>query len=235
VSNQKLIRVDLHSHTHFSKDGLTTPEEFVRRNVAAGIDCIAVSDHNNIDGAREVERLAPFRVIVSEEIKSSEGEIIGYFLHDPVPRDMTPEETVQAIKAQGGLIGVPHPFDRARSSPLSTSALLRILPDVQILEVYNARNMLQADNKRAEAFAARHGLIRSAGTDAHTRMEIGHTFVEMPNFSDRDDFLAALRAGRIHGHAANPLVHLLSTFAKLRWRFGLSPVQREYKAAGKAI
>jgi predicted metal-dependent phosphoesterase TrpH len=235
VSRQKLIRVDLHSHTHFSKDGITTPEEFVRRNVAAGIDCIAVSDHNNIDGAREVERQASFRVIVSEEIKSSEGEIIGYFLKDPIPRDMTPEETVRAIKDQRGLIGVPHPFDRARSSPLATSALLRILPDVQILEVYNARNLLQADNKRAEAFAARHGLIRSAGTDAHSGPEIGHTFVEMPNFTDRDDFLEALRAGRIHGHAANPLVHLLSTFAKIRWRLGLSPVQRAYKAAGKAI
>ena len=239
VSSQRLIRADLHSHTHFSKDGLTTPEEFVSRNIAAGIDCIAVSDHNNIDGAREVERLASIRatirVIVSEEIKSSEGEIIGYFLRDPIPRGLTPEDTVKAIKTQGGLIGVPHPFDRARTSPLKTSALLRILRDVQILEVYNARNLLQADNRRAEAFATRHGLIRSAGTDAHTGLEIGHTYIEMPNFKDREDFLEALHAGRIHGHAANPIVHLLSTFAKIRWRLGISPVQRAYKAAGKAV
>jgi predicted metal-dependent phosphoesterase TrpH len=231
----RLIRTDLHSHTHFSKDGLTTPEDFVRRNVAAGIDCVAVSDHNNIEGAREVERLASFRTIVSEEIRSTEGEIIGYFLNEPIPRDLTPEETVRAIKDQRGLIGVPHPFDRARSSPLTTAALLRILPDVQILEVFNARNMLETDNRRAEAFAARHGLIRSAGTDAHWGPEVGGTYVEMPNFVDRDDFLAALRAGRIHGHAASPLVHLMSTFAKLRWRLGLSPVQRAYKAAGKTI
>jgi len=235
VNSPKLIRADLHSHTHFSKDGLTTPEEFVRRNVASGIDCIAVSDHNNIEGAKAVERIAPFRVIISEEIKSTEGEIIGYFLNDPVPRDLTPEDTVKAIKEQHGLVGVPHPFDRARSSPLKTTALMRILPDVQILETYNARNLLQVDNRRAATFAAQHGLIASAGTDAHWGPEVGHTWVVMPDFADRDDFLDALRAGRIHGHAASPIVHLMSTLAKIRWRLGISPVQREYKAAGKAL
>ncbi|HTE86950.1 MAG TPA: PHP domain-containing protein [Dehalococcoidia bacterium] len=235
MNSPKLIRADLHSHTHFSKDGLTTPEEFVRRNVASGIDCIAVSDHNNIEGAKAVERIAPFRVIISEEIKSTEGEIIGYFLNDPVPRDLTPEDTVKAIKEQHGLVGVPHPFDRARSSPLKTTALMRILPDVQILETYNARNLLQVDNRRAATFAAQHGLIASAGTDAHWGPEVGHTWVVMPDFADRDDFLDALRAGRIHGHAASPIVHLMSTLAKIRWRLGISPVQREYKAAGKAL
>jgi hypothetical protein len=235
MASSKLIRADLHSHTHFSKDGLTTPEEFVRRNIACGIDCIAVSDHNNIEGARAVERIAPFRVIISEEIRSTEGEIIGYFLEDPVPRDLTPEDTVRAIKEQRGLVGVPHPFDRTRSSPLKTPALMRILSDVQILETYNARNPLQADNRRAAEFATTHALIPSAGTDAHWGPEVGHTWVEMPNFADRDDFLDALRAGQIHGHAASPLVHLMSTLAKIRWRLGLSPVQRAYKAEGKAI
>jgi predicted metal-dependent phosphoesterase TrpH len=235
MSSGKLIRADLHSHTHFSKDGLTTPEEFVRRNLGHGIDCIAVSDHNNIEGARAVERIAPFRVIISEEIRSTEGEIIGYFLHDPIPRDLTPEETVRAIKEQGGLVGVPHPFDRMRSSPLKTEALLRILPDVQILETYNARNLLQADNRRAADFAEQHGLVASAGTDAHWGPEVGRTWVEMPNFEDRDDFLEALRAGQIHGHAANPIVHLASTIAKIRWRLGLSPVQRAYKAEGQTL
>ena len=226
----RLIKADLHSHTHFSKDGLTTPEEFVRRSVRAGLDCVAVSDHNNIDGARAVARLARFRVILSEEIRSSEGEIIGFFLHDPVPKGLSPEETVRAIQAQGGLVGVPHPFDRARSSPLTTPALLRILPDVQILETFNSRNLFQADNRRASAFAARHRLIPSAGTDAHWGPEIGGTYVEMPDFEGRDDFLMALRQGRITGHVANPLVHIMSTLAKLRWRFGLAPVQQRRKS-----
>lgn len=220
------IKVDLHSHTHFSSDGLTTPEDFVRRMAKAGTDCVAVSDHNNIEGARAVQRIAPFRVIISEEIRSTEGEIIGYFLNDPVPKGLTPEETVHAIKSQGGLIGVPHPFDRARSSPLTTEALLRILADVQILEVYNSRNLFQADNRRAAAFASEHNLIPSAGTDAHWGPEIGGTYVEMPDFAGRDDFLGALRQGLVVGHAANPFCHVMSSLAKIRWRLRLSPVQR---------
>jgi len=224
VANQRTIRADLHSHTHFSKDALTTPEEFVKRNVAARIDCVAVSDHNNVDGALAVKRLAPFRVIVSEEIRSTEGEIIGYFLNETVPKGLTPEETVRAIQEQGGLVGVPHPFDRARGSPLTTPALLRILPSVQILEIFNARNIFQADNRRAAAFAARHGLAASAGTDAHWGPEIGRTYVRMPDFANRDDFLEALRQGKITGHAASPLVHLMSTLAKMRYRLGMSPV-----------
>lgn len=227
MSGQRLIRADLHSHTHFSKDGLTTPEEFSRRMAAAGLDCVAVSDHNTIDGALAVAQLAPFHVIVAEEIRSSEGEIIGYFLREPVPKGLTPEETVRAIQEQQGLVGVPHPFDRARGSPLRTAALMRILPDVQILEVFNARNLFQADNRRAAAFARRHRLVPSAGSDAHWGPEIdGRTYVTMPAFADRDQFLLALRQGRISGHASNPLVHLASTLAKLRWRLRLSPVQR---------
>lgn len=226
MAKARTIRADLHSHTHFSKDGLTTPEEFVRRTLKAGIDCVAVSDHNNIEGALAVQRLAPFQVIVSEEIRSTEGEIIGYFLKDPVPKGLTPEDTVRAIQVQNGLVGVPHPFDRFRSSAIATGALLRILPDVQILEVFNSRNLLQADNRRAAAFANQHGLIPSSGTDAHWGPEIGRTFVDMPAFASRDDFLEALRQGKIRGHAANPIVHVMSTLAKLRWRLGRSPVQR---------
>lgn len=227
MATPRLIKADLHSHTHFSRDGLTTPEEFSRRNARAGIDCVAVSDHNNIEGALAVQRIAPFRVILAEEIRSTEGEIIGYFLRDPVPKRLTPEETVRAIQEQGGLVGVPHPFDRARSSPLRRSALLRILPNVQILETFNARNIFQADNHRAAAFAARHGLAPSAGTDAHWGPEVGRTYVVMPSFEGRDDFLECLRQGRIAGHAANPLVHLMSSLARLRWRLGLSPVETQ--------
>src|SRR5713226_6792033 len=140
------IRADLHSHTHFSRDGLTTPERYVDRAVATGITCAAVSDHNNIDGANAVRRLAPFKVIISEEIRSTEGEIIGYFLHDPIPKRMTPEETVRAIREQRGIVGVPHPFDRFRDSPLTLDALNRIVDDVDVIEVFNARNLVQRDN-----------------------------------------------------------------------------------------
>jgi predicted metal-dependent phosphoesterase TrpH len=220
-----LLRADLHAHTHFSRDGFTTPERFVRRCIERGLTCVAVSDHNTLTGALEVAKLAPFKVILAEEIRSREGEIIGWFLRETVPKGLTPEDTVRAIRAQGGLVCVPHPFDRLRRSPLKLSALLRILHEVDAVEAFNARTMLRADNARSAAFARAHDKAASAGSDAHWHPELGGTYIEMPDFEGPGDFLAALRAGRIHGEVANPLVHLVSTLAKLRHRLGLGPAK----------
>jgi predicted metal-dependent phosphoesterase TrpH len=220
-----LIRADLHSHTHFSRDGLTTPEQYVRRSVERGITCAAVSDHNNVDGANAVRRLAPFKVIVSEEIRSSEGEIIGYFLKDAVPKGLSPEETVRAIREQGGLVGVPHPFDRWRGSAITLEGLNRILDDVDIIEVFNSRTMRQVDNLVATGFAREHGKLESAGSDSHFHTEIGSAWVEMPDFETPQEFLQSLRQGTIHGHLTSPFVHLLSSVAKLRFRLGMGPAR----------
>lgn len=224
-----LIRADLHSHTHFSRDGWTTPERYVQRAVERGISCAAVSDHNNIDGAIAVRRLARLKggpkVIVSEEIRSTEGEIIGYFLNEPVPKGLTPEETVRAIKEQGGIVGVPHPFDRYRGSALGLAALSRIVDDVDVIEVFNARNMKQEDNLRALRYARDHGLLESAGSDAHVHTEIGSAWVEMPDFETPEAFLESLRQGRIHGRLSSPFVHLFSSAAKLRFKLGMGPAR----------
>lgn len=220
-----LIRADLHSHTHFSRDGLTTPEQYVRRSVERGISCAAVSDHNNVDGANAVRRLAPFKVIVSEEIRSTEGEIIGYFLHDTIRKGLTPEETVRAIRDQGGLVGVPHPFDRWRDSPIKPEALARIIDQVDIIEVFNARNIQQRDNLRALEYARKHGKLQSAGSDSHHHSEIGSAWVEMPDFETPQEFLESLRQGRIHGRLSSPFVHLLSGVARLKFKLGLSPAR----------
>src|SRR3989304_4556350 len=139
------MRADLHAHTHFSRDALTSVDTFAQRYQRAGIDCVAVSDHNNIDGALAVREVAPFRVIVSEEIKSTEGEIIGLFLQKTIRKGLTPEDTVRAIREQGGLVLIPHPYDRVRQSPLREEAVLRILPQVAIIEVFNSRTVYQDD------------------------------------------------------------------------------------------
>jgi len=216
------MRVDLHSHTHFSRDGLTTPEDYVVRTVDARLDAAAVTDHNNIEGALEVQKIAPFRVIVSEEIKSIEGEIIGLFLKEPVARGMTPEDTVRAIKEQGGLVLVPHPFDRLRrSSALGEEALVRIVEQVDLVEVFNARTVLRSDNTRAARFARNYGKLRSAGSDSHSPREIGRVVVDMPPFEDAASFLVAVRQAKFDVRYSSIFVHLLSTYAKLKWRLGL--------------
>ena len=215
------MKADLHAHTHFSRDAVTSVETFARRYERAGIDCVAVSDHNNVDGAQHVREIASFRVIISEEIKSSEGEIIGFFLHETVRKGLSPEDTVRAIKEQGGIVCVPHPFDRARRSPLREEALWRIMPDIDVIEVFNARTIFAADDARARQVAEEHGKLMSAATDAHTPWEIGLAYTEMPAFEGPGDFLVALGKGTIVGRRAFIGVHFFSTWAKIKWRLRL--------------
>jgi hypothetical protein len=215
------VKADLHAHTHFSRDAVTSVETFVRRYQRAGIDCVAVSDHNNIDGALAVRSSAPFRVIVAEEISTTEGEIIGLFLQESIRKGLTPEETVRAIREQGGLVLVPHPYDRVRRSPLREAALFRILDEVDIIEVFNARTVFQADLGKSRRLAEEHGKLMSAATDAHTPWEIGLAYTELPEFEGPGDFLVALGKGRIVGRRSFIGFHLLSTWAKIKWRLHL--------------
>ena len=104
-----MLRADLHTHTYFSRDALTSPEKYVQACHKRGINCVAVTEHNNIAGALAVEKIAPFTVIIGEEARTAEGEIIGLFLHEEVPGGLSPEETVNRIKEQGGLGGGPPP------------------------------------------------------------------------------------------------------------------------------
>ena len=214
-------------HTHFSPDSETAPEKLVARCVEVGLSCIAVTDHNTIEGALEVERIAPFMVIVGEEVASSEGEITGLFLKEPVPKGLSPQETARRIKAQGGLVSLPHPFDRFRRAVLSRKALDELLPQVDIVEVFNSRNNLGADDRKAYDFAQEHGLLTSGVSDAHTTFELGRTYVEMPAFDGTPEgFKRALAQGNIVGRRTSPLIHVLTTFTKLRKRLIGAPKRR---------
>ena len=202
-------------HTGYSPDSATELEDFVARCVKTGLDCIAVTDHNTIQGALKVQAMAPFRVIIGEEIKSAGGEIIGLFLQETVPRDLPPLETVKRIKDQGGLVSIPHPFDHFRRSVISREALHEVLPHVDIMEAFNARNTLQGDNRKAEALAREHGILTSAVSDSHTLIEMGRTYVEMPDFDGTPQgFLHSLSQGELVRRQITPLVHFLTTFTK---------------------
>lgn len=215
------MKADLHAHTHFSRDAVTSIETFAKRYEQAGIDCVAVSDHNNVDGALAVTGIAPFRVIIAEEIKSTEGEIIGLFLSETIRKGLTPEDTVRAIREQGGLVLIPHPFDRLRGSPLREEALLRIMADVDVIEVFNARTTFQADDDKGRNIAEKYGKPMSAASDAHTPGEIGLAYTELPDFEGPADFLTSIGQGKIVGKRAFFGVHFISTWAKIKWRFRL--------------
>jgi predicted metal-dependent phosphoesterase TrpH len=162
--------------------------------------------------------MAPFPVVAAEEILTSEGEIIGLFLSEEIPRGLSPEETVARIRAQGGVVYIPHPFDRFRGSRLSPAALARIVGEVDVLEVWNGRTLLPTDNLRAAAYAARHRLLRAAASDAHTTGEVGQSHVIVRPFSDAPSFLAAMADAQLVERVARPWVHLASRWQKLRMR-----------------
>jgi len=209
------MRLDLHVHTNRSPDAVISPAEIVRRPLPGGLDGLAITDHNTIQGALEVKAAAPFLVIVGEEIASTEGEIIGLFLREAIPKGLSPEETIAAIREQQGLVYVPHPLDRLRREALGRRTLERVIGQVDALEVFNARNLVQQDNELADHLALTYGLARGAGSDAHCAYEIGRGYVVVEPFDGPASFLEALRRGQIGGAATTPLVHILTTLTRL--------------------
>ena len=219
------LKADLHVHTYYSPHALTSPDRLVEVCQAQGINCIAVTEHDSIRGALAIRELCPFKVIVGEEIRTVDGEIIGLFLKEEVPARLSVEETVRRIKEQGGLVSVPHPFDRLRRKSLSEEALLRIVDQVDIIETFNARISFPSDNERARRFAQKHALLAAAVSDAHTPGELGSSYVEIPDFDGPERFLDSLKEAKLVGRAASPMVHVLSYWARLRRNvLGWNPV-----------
>lgn len=160
--------------------------------------------------------MAPFPVIVGEEILTSSGEIIGLFLSEEIPSRLPVEETIFRIKTQGGLVCIPHPYDRLRLSVLRNQSIYSIIPHVDIIEVFNARDLAPNSSTKAWHITHKYGKLASAGSDAHTLSEIGNAYVEMPEFTGKNEFLLSLAQGKIYGNKSNPLVHFASTWARLK-------------------
>jgi len=196
------VRVDMHSHTCYSGDAVTTLDELAERVESTAIDVLCVTDHHSIRGALEaIEREVSCRVVVGEEVKTRAGEIIGLFLTERIPHGLEPEETIARIRGQGGVVYVPHPFDPVRHA--LREPVLRSLcaaGEVDALEVFNAKVSLDHLNARAADLATETGLPGGAGSDAHDPAAIGAAYVEMPDFDGPADFLARLPEGRVAGH-----------------------------------
>jgi hypothetical protein len=194
------IDVDLHMHTDHSSDCATPVEVLLDTARAQGLGAIAVTDHNVISGALEAQEKAEaygVKVIVGEEVKTaSQGEVIGLFLRERIPRGLSLQETVAEIKRQGGIVYVPHPFDRMHAVP-DYEHLLPIVDDVDAIEIYNPRVAVGAFNEEAERFAAKYRILAGAGSDAHVAQGLGSVRVRMPDFDGPEEFLEALRHAEI--------------------------------------
>jgi hypothetical protein len=200
LSTRALIDIDLHMHTDHSHDCATPVEVLLATARAQGLGAIAVTDHNEISGALEARtqaRDAGVKVIVGEEIKTAgQGEVIGLFIEEKIPRGLSLAQTVAEIKRQGGLVYVPHPFDRMHSVP-DYEHLLKILDDVDAIEVFNPRVAIGAFNEEAARFAAKYRMVAGAGSDSHVAQGLGSVRVRMRDFDGPAEFLQSLRDAEI--------------------------------------
>ena len=216
MGDNPLITVDLHCHTVHSPDSLMQPARLLEICKRRNIDRLAITDHNSITGALEAATLDPGRFIVGEEIKTTEGELLGYFVQEQIPPGLSPEETIARLRDQGALISVAHPLDPFRGGAWSEVNLRRILPLVDALEVFNARSLSKAANDRAKSLAEEVDLPGTAGSDAHGYVEVGRAGLRLPPFEDAASMKEALSRAEVVGRLSSPFVHFISRYAV--WR-----------------
>jgi glycosyltransferase involved in cell wall biosynthesis len=198
LASREHIHVDLHMHTDHSHDCATPVDTLLESAKAAGLGAIAITDHNEISGALEAaERANGIKVIVAEEVKTADqGEVIGLFIKEKIQRGMSLEETIAEIRRQGGLVYVPHPFDRMHAVP-DYEHMLDIVEDIDAIEVFNPRVAISSFNEEAARFAAKYRIVAGAGSDSHVPQGLGSVKIRMRDFDGPEEFLESLREADI--------------------------------------
>ena len=215
------VRVDLHNHTWYSKDGMMSPGKLFWLAKKRGLDAVAVTDHNRLTVVTNDE----ITVIPGEEIRTTRGEIIALFINEEIPPHLEPEETIDLIKEQGGLVVIPHPFDKFRKRTALLLNYRKELPKNILIEVKNGRYVKKEFEERALAYARERGLPMVGGSDAHTPVEVGRCYTVVPPFSDSEELFNYLRRGktRVEGSPSPPWVHLTVPPIKLLHAAGVIP------------
>jgi predicted metal-dependent phosphoesterase TrpH len=209
--------VDLHCHTRASFDCLSAPKAVVKAAAERGLTHLAITDHDRIDGALEARVLAPagLTIIVGEEVKTRGGDLICLFLQEAIPPGLPAAEAIAAARAQGGLVGIPHPFDRLRGSLLRDPAMVAIASSVDWVETHNAR-LLGGGNDRAVEFAREHGLPGVAVSDAHSILEVAVAYSRLEGDPGTPaGLLAALVGAELVPGRASLVIRAWTPFAKL--------------------
>ena len=223
---------DFHIHTRFSRDSLLTEERFIEVALERGLTHVAITNHNNVEGAIAVRDRAwamgaddRLTVILGEEVTTADGEVVGLFLQRTIPRGLSAEETADEIHRQGGLVSVPHPFDPFRASHIREVPLTRLAEagKIDAVEIYNSRVTFQRHNLRAAEFAARYGIPGIAASDSHAAYEVAMSTNVLPPFASAAELRAVLPQNRWHASRSSLLVHLSTRWAVWsnlvsRWR-----------------
>ena len=211
------IRVELHCHSRYSKDSVQSLDAIIRACKRRRVDVLALTDHNEIEGAVKMKAVAPdwLTVIVGEEVATADGDLTGLFLTEKIPARLSMAETIERIHAQGGLAVAPHPFDRLRHEAMGGEQLARVKDAVDFVEVFNSRNVFDADNHSSQLFVNRHNLAGVVASDAHWPREVGTSVCVIEPFDGTSaDFAAKLRNAKLEPHRSNMLVHVGTAVVK---------------------
>jgi len=225
AQERALAFADFHIHTRYSRDSILGEDRFIRVAIERGLTHVAVTNHNNVEGAiavrdrvRELGLDDRLTVILGEEVSTADGEVVGLFLERTIPRGLSADATADEIHAQGGLVSVPHPFDPFRRSHIGAEPLAQLAAagKIDALEVFNSRVTFQRHNIEAAEFAARHEIPGIACSDSHSSVEIAMSFNALPAFGTPEELRAALRENEWHGSRSTVLIHLTTRYAVLR-------------------
>jgi hypothetical protein len=213
---------DFHIHTRFSRDSILGETSFARLAVERGLTHVAITNHNNVEGAVAVRDTVAelglddrLTVILGEEVSTADGEVVGIFLNRTIPRGLSADEAADAIHEQGGLVSIPHAYDPFRQSHIREQPLLALLEagKVDMMEVFNSRVTFQRHNLQAAELAARYGVPGIACSDSHSAFEIAMSFNALPAFATADELRAALPENEWHGSRSTVLIHLTTRYA----------------------
>ena len=222
AGRRALAFADFHIHNRFSRDSILSEDKFIRVAMERGLTHVAVTNHNNVEGAIAVRERAvalgvdeQLTVILGEEVSTSDGEVVGIFLQRTIPRGLTAEQTADEIHAQGGLVSIPHPFDPFRASHIRRVPLeaLATAGKIDMIEVFNSRVTFSRHNQEAADFALRHRIPGIAASDSHSAFEVAMSFNALPAFETADELRQGLGENEWHGTRSPVLIHLTTRYA----------------------
>lgn len=212
-------KVELHCHTLYSFDSRTKLKALIDTCRAKNVNKIAITDHNTAAGALELARMAPDLIIPGEEVFTSKGELLAYYVKETIPARLSPAETIRILRDQGAIISVAHPYDRYRKGAWDERDLLDIIDQIDALEIFNARCAHMEDNVKAKAMATAHNLPGTIGSDAHIPYEIAKSSQLMQPFDNATEFLASLRKADPVGKISPMWVHAASKLNAWRRKY----------------
>jgi predicted metal-dependent phosphoesterase TrpH len=212
----KLVKAEFHCHSVYSKDSLVSIQDLLTTCQKKGIDRLVVTDHNAVVGAFLARDLDPSRFIVGEEIMTQQGELLAFFVQELVPAGLPAEEAIARLRSQEAFISVSHPFDLARSGHWQLDNLIKIVPDIDAVEIFNSRCISARSNTLAFNFSLKYHLMGTVGSDSHSLGEVGRSTLTLPDFHDAASLKSALMLAEPHARLSGPWVHFHSRYAS--WR-----------------